>query len=56
MTSGGYVVQNQLMIVHEEQKRIQAEHQQSSRDSRICLIQWYASACVQCTLFCISAQ
>lgn len=44
-----YILQDQLLQVQEEQKRLQTEQQHSSRDSRICLIQWYTVFNTLCT-------
>lgn len=41
MTSACYTVQDQLLEIQKEQKRLQTEQQHSSRDSRICVMQWY---------------
>ena len=34
-------MQDQLLRVQQEQQRLQTEQQHSTRDSRICLMQWY---------------
>ena len=34
-------MQDQLLRIQQEQQRLQTEQQHSSRDSRICQIQWW---------------